>query len=590
MSEFSINANMPPGPVGKILLHPTNFPGTPYASNCQNFTHRVERSWEIDIEVTTAANTGFRAGVVMLADPQLIDNPLPSGMIWSAVLSGQGAMMTSTGTGRSRQKLRLPMSTIRLSNAAMPPFSTSVVGFSAGYLTVHLLDPPIGITGDSSVRVTVLARVDLTVSGPMSGFMIWSATHEAPGPDPTPSATFTITVKAAATQMPLNNHVASAWLAGGYYLKFPDSPTQMNNAKWDGECWAMAVYTCSHQGVNWQDNYSSSTEPTYYVVWREPGSAVTQLIGFVSYEDAKNQADGHTGMIGGQKELCIIYHGGTSPNWNTRWEGVADNTVLSFNLVHKGGNAWPIWKTAAPGGRRMPTPELGPGGQQGAGRSYWLPGPSSSPAPTTGTQPSSSTQVSTLVTSLTQQLEHCQRVIQTLQTQSQTLQTRYRPSLASLPEGSSVDPQPSTPMWEPGSTTSTPSWVRWWHSLTPPTNDLTQSLNNLQTSDSKPATLLQARSESAPPATNWAMRSPPRVPPSALPSAATIAPGMQVHTGSPRSLSEPVLHECPGCDNPQCADCFTDEEEEEGSIQLPSRIGSVESLVEALSRLGASTV
>lgn len=587
MSEFSINANMPPGPIGKMLLHPTNFPGTPYASNCQNFTHRIERRWEVDIEVTTAANTGFRAAVVLLADPQLIDNPLPSGMIWSAVLSGQGAMMTSTGTGRSRQRLTLPMSTIRLSNAAMPPFSTSVVGFSSGYLTVHLLDPPIGITGDSSVRVTVLARVDLTVQGPMSGFMIWSATHEAPGPDPTPSATFTITVKVAAAQMPLNDHVASAWLAGGYYLKFPDAPSQMNNGKWDGECWAMAVYTCSHQGVNWQDNYSSPTEPSYYVVWREPGSATTQLIGFVSYEDAKNQADGHTGMIGGQKELCIMYRSGTAPNWNQRWEGLSDNTVMSFNLVHKGGNAWPIWKAPA-AGRRVPTPNLAGGGLP-AGRSLWPPGRQYSPEPTTATQPSLSTQVPTLVNSLTAQLEHCQRVIQTLQTQSQTLQTRYRPSLASLPEGSSVDPPLSTQMWGQASTPSTPSWVQWWNNLPPPQTNSTQSLQPLQTSDFRPLTSSMVRSVSAPPLTSSEMRLQQVQTQSALLSGAPIATATPVPTGCLRSRSVPELPECPGCENPDCTDCFTDEEDGE-SVTLPQSIGSVESLVEALSRLGASTV
>lgn len=588
MSEFSINANMPPGPIGKILLHPTNFPATPYASGCQNFTHRIERQWEIDIEVTTAANTGFRAAVVMLADPQLIDNPLPSGMIWSAVLSGQGAMMTSTGTGKSRRRLRLPTSVVRLSNAAMPPFSTSVVGFSSGYITVHLLDPPIGITGDSSVRVTVLARVDMTVSGPMSGFMLWSSTHEAPGPDPTPSATFTITVKVVQAQMPLNDHVASAWLAGGYYLKFPNSPTQMNNAKWDGECWAMSVYTCSHQGVNWQDNYASSTEPSYYVVWREPGSDVTQLVGFVSYEDAKNQADGHTGMIGGQKELCIMYHNGTPPNWNTRFEGISDNTVMSFNLVHKGGNAWPIWKTT-PASRRIATPELGPGGAV-AGRSIGPPGQLFSPVATTATQPSLSTQVPTLLSSLTQQLEHCQRAIQTLQTQSQILRAQYRPSLASLPEGSSVDPPNCTPMWEPDSTTSTPCWVNWWNNLPPPMPNSTQSMANLRTSGFTSSTSQMVRSASAPLLPTSVARSPGPPNPSASHSLAMTAPGMRRPTGSPNLLNEPVSPACPGCENPSCNDCFTDDEEDEGSIQLPTSVGSVESLIDALSRLGASTV
>lgn len=587
MSEFHVNASMAPGPIGKLLLHPTMFPNTPYQSQCSNHTHRREHGWDIDIQVTTAASTGFRAAVVILADPQFVDTPLPNSMIWSAVLSNQGAMMTSTGTGMSRTRLQVPAVTTRLSNASIPAGASSIVGFSAGYLTVHLLDPPIGITGDSSVRVTVLGRVKLTVEGPMSGFLQWTTNHGgAPHPAPGPTSAWTVKPVAPNKTMPTNDHIGSAWLAGGFYLKMPTS-SQSNwmEASWSGTVMVFGVYTCSHQGVDWQDNRSETFEPNYYVMWQEPGSWVCQVVGFVDYNDAKNQADGHTGMIGGGKELCLRYHNGRDPQWDQRFEGVTAGQDITFTLVYKGSRAWEYWKS-----NNTSNFAAGPGA---VGARATLP-PNYPCAPTTATPLSSSTQVQHLVDSLTRQLQDCQRVIQTLQRESQTSRPRWHPSLASLPEGSSVDP----PMWEhhltpslpPSSSASTPAWIEWWNGLPQPPRLSRPQTANCPRLTPDLQSCLPTRSASAPPSCSMDLLSPMRPPPSEATSHPAPGDGTQAATGSNNLPREPALPECPGCNDPTCDDCFTDEEDDSTSVQLPSTIGSVESLVDALSRLGASTV
>lgn len=333
---------MAPGVLANQILHPTEFPNSPYASACAHHTHRREFSWEIKCYVTTAANTGFRACAIILPNPEVANtSSLPQELVWSAIQTRSATMMTSTGTGAATARIRVPTTTGQLSNAAPP--SSTYVGFCSGSIAVVLLNAPIGVTANTSVTITVLGRVSMQVLGPMTGFMAWANTP-TPGPSPTPSPGFSLIVANPATDnVPINSHTASAWLAGGCYLHLPATrPTWAN-----GALWSFAVYTADHQGINWQDNDSQSFEPYFYTVWHEPASGVIQVVGFANRNYAQLQAEGETGAIPHGAELCITYQNKQVP-WNTRFENMATtNATIHFSLVYKGKNASQLWAATA---------------------------------------------------------------------------------------------------------------------------------------------------------------------------------------------------------------------------------------------------
>lgn len=508
LGEFKVSSSQAPGPLEEILLHPTEFPTSPYATQTAHHTHRREKHWQLEIQVTTATNTGFRAAAILLPDPQMVTRNIPPGLIWSAVLNGTGAMMSSTGTGHTRAKLRVPQTTGLLSNA--PPPGPNWTGFAAGSLIIYLLDPPIGLTGTSEVNITILARVDMDLVGPMAGFSAWAAQVDPkPGP-PGPGGSWVINVSDPEQSMAVNDHVGSAWLAGGYYWRLDN--TRPSWAK--GELWVGGVYKASHAAKDWQDNYAQRKTPIYFVIWREPGSETTQVVGFENLRDAKNQADGHTGSVPPQAECCLYYHDGGTAKWPEKWEGIVAGTQLAFTLEYKGENAWLLWK--ANNSQSMRPRILGEG--QGLQNSrLWSPGQIGGTGPWWPNHPPT-----TLATSTQPQLS-LQPDIAALQQECNQLRTLCRQlsglSVHSpLPPGTPVDPPtpPSSPL---RSGSSTPSWTQWWDAL---------------------ATL----------------RGRPKTPPS---------------SSKTSGITSPDAPRCRGCKNLDCDDCFEDMpplEGEEGDPEL----------------------
>lgn len=575
LGEFAVTADTPPGPLETLLLHPTEFPETPYATACSHHTHRTEHWWEFQTQVTTAANTGLRAALVLLPDPRLDPNSLTSTLAWSAVLAKQGAMMTSTGQGVTTSKLHAPPTTSLLSNAAPPQGVGSWVGFAMGSVCIYLLDAPIGLTSNSKVTITVLARPHLTVHYPLTGFVAWTTSHIQPTPQ---GVGWTMVITNPETdQIALNSHTASASLAGGCYWHLQnDRPTV-----WHGPLWCFAIYTCDHQGVDWQDNDSQSHEPHFYVVWREPGSTTTQVIGFSQFRDARNQVDGYYTQVPHAAELCISYQNATVL-YNQRWAGITAGSPVTFTLVYKHPSAYQIWtegtgtntrpRTVDPNlmaSRRPPT-------QRPPGTAPQWPLPPTEPAPIGGTGASLSSPLATTVTGLAglvrglaQQLTHLTQELQELKASSLPPTPHWRQSSQSL--GTPVDPTPLSSGISLQSVASAPPDVPSWSTTHNPTHSISS---------------------------RFGLRSPPRPrPSSALPASltpwspfldqadATTPPA----TGCRRLPSGWELPACPGCTNPECDDCFEDAEEET-VVSLPSSIGSVESLVDALTRLGGTDV
>lgn len=353
---------MDAGPLRTVVLHPTLFPDTPYATQCAHHTHRVETRWHLDIRVTAAATTGLRAAVLFMADPRMGARELPSGVVWSAVLNGQGTIASSTGNGQTKTSFHLPRTTQALSNAAIDPsLGANLSGFAAGAVCIHLLDPPIGLTNTTSVNITILAKVELRLQGPITGFMAWSGTPipgPGPGPHPAPQPTdgFTVTIPPT-DNIPLNSHTASAWLAGGMYWRLPDAP----GGDFSGSIWTFSVYqNRGNAAMHWENNDQAERDPRYFVTWEEPGSGVLQVVGFENYQDAYNQATGHTGLVAHGVECCISYNNNTV-KWEDRFQGLAGSTTavpLRFDLVIKAPGAKQWWKgtgnNAVPRERQAP--------------------------------------------------------------------------------------------------------------------------------------------------------------------------------------------------------------------------------------------
>lgn len=547
LAEFSVTSTTPAGPLETIVLHPTLFPDTPYQTQCAHHTHRRERMWELDIRVTTASTTGLRAAVLFLADPRMISTALPSSLIWSAVMNKQGTLATSTGTGQTRTRFHVPTTTPLLSNAAPDSsLGLNLTGFAAGVVGVYLLDPPIGLSGNSKVSITVLARVSMDQHGPVTGFLGWSSKPQpgpGPGPKPPPGpvAGFSVTIRGN-FPMPLNDHTASAWLAGGYYWRI-----DKQGAGWAGEIWTHAIYQITqHPPYNWQDNDQKNKYPKFLVTWVEPASSVCQVVGFELYQDAYNQAAGHTGSVPHGAECCITYNQ-AAPTYGDRFEGMipTEDNVLQFQLLKKTDQST-IWRQDGSVGRTYDLLPDHPARFPGIG-----------PGQTGMTGALSVNPPATSLIGLTNE-------IQTLRSTVSGLQTLCHDLMSNLPTST----PPSSP-FRPIPTKAPRSWLQSLASLNP----FTSFSNNLQPTSSQPSTPLpppQPTSTQSCPASLAA--SPANLPffstnladwptPSA-PSPAYSLPAnvpTQLPIGYEQLPPTWELLECPGCDDPNCDDCFEDD-------------------------------
>lgn len=358
LGEFTATQDTEPGVLETVMLHPTTFPNTPYSAACAHFTHRREVVWEFDVHITTASTTGVRAAVGVIPDPNWDPRAVSRSMLWGMVGNGMAKMVAGTGTHSRDSRLRVRGATDRLSNAQ--PSQGNWLGYSCGMFTCMLLDPIQGVTGNFHVTIVVLARVQLQCTTPVPGFLAWASNFVEPK-----IGKYWIRVKQADQSMPLNSHTASAWLAGGKYLRLAQDVVSAVMA----DKWVMfGVYTVSHHGIQWENNDQVKHDPRYYVLWHEPGSGVAQMIGFEDLANAQSQAAGSTGMVPHGAELCVSYNG--NAKWNERFESVANGTSLLFTLIWRSGNAYeasvPATLTRASGDAARPSGLMatGPSGMQ----------------------------------------------------------------------------------------------------------------------------------------------------------------------------------------------------------------------------------
>lgn len=353
MGQFQVTSSTPTGPLELLVLHPASFPGTPYSAACQHFSHRHENSWQLSIEITTATTTGARVAVFALPDPDWNPNNIPPAMVWGAVLNGMGTMATVTGTGTSRTTFRLRTSTNRLSNATPP--GSNYLGYAAAVMVIYLLEAPLALTGTGALMVTIMAKVAMKVVNPIPGFMAFTSDIQpgpGPGPAPGPTIAWNIVIKSGHQTQAIpstwyNSHVASAWLAGGIYLRLPAGETKpTGDLAITGSPQWYTVYTCTVEAQNWHNNDSQLETPKYFVTWAEPDSFVCQIVGFATLENALNQAKKITGLIPHGVETCLVYSG-TVASWTNYFtiSNTGDQTI-GFVQVATTEYTAPVYKDA----------------------------------------------------------------------------------------------------------------------------------------------------------------------------------------------------------------------------------------------------
>lgn len=352
MGQFQVSSTTPSGPLELMVLHPTTFPGTPYAAMCMHHTHRIEHRWELNIEITTATTTGARVAVFALPDPDWNPGTIPPEMVWGSCLNGMGTLATVTGTGQHRSRFVMTTSTRRLSNAVPP--TSNYLGYAAAVIVVYLLEKPIALTSTGALTITVMARVSMQVVNPIPGFLAF-ATAPMPGPGPEPHPTtaawsIQIANSKATTNIPstwYNSHTGSAWLAGGIYLKLPDTRPTSGDYIVSGNPRGFTVYTLTVNATNWHNNRGTTRTPKYFTTWYEPLSSVCQIVGFEQLENAINQAKGETGLIPSGVESCLIYSG-TPKSWSTYFTlNVTGANTIGFVEHTTTSKSAPVYPTTA---------------------------------------------------------------------------------------------------------------------------------------------------------------------------------------------------------------------------------------------------
>nr|WOK58449.1 MAG: hypothetical protein [Wenzhou shrew ribovirus 1] len=575
LGDFYVRSTDQPGLLETVMLHPAAFPDTPYYASCANHASRDEVVVDLEVYCTSASMTGLRCAVIFIPCFQSMPTDIPSSVVWTSVKQGQAAMVNSVGTGHTRARFRL--NARGLSNQW--PTTHSWVGFSAGSVGVYLLEPPIGLTADVTVTMSVLASVTLTAKQPMTGYMLWAAN---PGESTEGREEWSLTCTSQ-NAMPLNTHNASAWLAGGQYLRLrPNGPRGLR-----GSVWVYGVYVSNHHPYNWMNNDSVRYDPGYLCIWHEPGSSVIQVVGFVDLTIAKNQADGNTSQVPHGAECCILYHNGNI-NYGEKFQGLVNaDQEIRFTLVYRGKNSYHLQfgdATFRLGGEdqvaplrrncriRDPAPRgpSSPRGQttsehgyeqrlaalEGNLRSLSLLLPQASPSSKPLPQPSAAS-TQPLVGS-SQACQNCSQLSVPSPQPSVPLPPPPPPSNSVSNQCSQLPqdlPQPSEEFMT-GPRVYWPDWLN------------TNLSSNLSTSE--PA-VCPNTSETL--TDTWLQWQPPSANRATTPNSTTSS--WSTHSarfveilessvdkpsdGWSRSLELSALHECPGCDDPDCDDCFEDD-------------------------------
>lgn len=263
----------------------------------------------------------------------------------SLIANRMGSEYTVTSSTTQQRNFRVPTTTRTLSNSTSN--TNNQIGYSSGIVCLYLLDSPVALTGTGALKWDLMIRFDLTLIGPCSGFLDFATSGGSgpdpgptPGPTPTPTSSFTITMLASHADdimtdgVWLNNHSGDSWLAGGYYLRFPDTrPSQVVADAQDGrdivitgnpQCFA--VYRCSvvAQGMT---NDQIEYPIVWWATWHDVASKVIQVVGFKSSDKnyAQSQVRKEEGAIPHGHQLCLCYT--TQQAAALRWKDVFKITL-----------------------------------------------------------------------------------------------------------------------------------------------------------------------------------------------------------------------------------------------------------------------
>lgn len=392
VSSGEISTKAEPGVLYQIQLHPANMPDTPYQRMCTDWLMRREDRIQVQLRCTTATTTGTRIGFVVLNDPSWQNQSMTKQLCLSLIAGRMGSEYTVTQTQTQQRNFTVPTTTRFLSNALA---TNNQTGCSSGVLVLYLLDAPVAIGGDGVLTWDLMIRFDLTLSGPCANFIGFATgggdePGPGPGPDPTPTPTssFTISFLAHVAHDPiqpgvwLNSHTGDFWLAGGKYLRFPDSrPSQVfmdtNITSTTGDITVtgmpltFAVYKCSVVAEG-QTNDRTPYPIVYWTTWHEPASGLVQLVGFKSsdYTYAQNMANKQEGTIPHGHQLCLKYDAA-----EIKWQDIFKITIyaatslkngmnngtdtqyhLTFSCVYKSKYSTNVWKNT---NRVLDNPQVG---------------------------------------------------------------------------------------------------------------------------------------------------------------------------------------------------------------------------------------
>lgn len=359
LASFQIRHNATPGLLGEYWLHPIALPYTPYAAACANCTHRRENSWTFRTYITTTSVAGARVGLVALPDPSY-NGGMTLEAVWGAIANGRGVMVDSMGNRSKSSAFTIRGSTATLSNAN-PPQGGNMLGYSAAILLVYCLQAPIGLSSDTELNCTIMARCHMQPINPIPGFLhAQSPTFQpTPGGDgekpdwmllfPQPSS---VSDKYGANDS-MNDegwclsHTGDAWLAGGYYFLFKgaggivptgtgavvsgDQTSLQSGPNVYGLPRVGSVYTSPNYWNDWTTNNDNFRKPIYFSIFCSPISGSVCLVGFTNFEHAQAQAAGNTGMVPAGAELCISYH-----NWPTWAQFLPDTLRYTTNVDNTG--------------------------------------------------------------------------------------------------------------------------------------------------------------------------------------------------------------------------------------------------------------
>lgn len=333
IQETAITSATNPGPLHQAVLHPKNFPSTPYYNAMNNFAFREEGIWEAQVVITAASLTGARVAVYI--DPDLsLDPREPSrAQVLGWVQNGIGLMVSATGTGTQAGRLRHGRATTQLSNST--PTGMTVLGFAVGSLTVYLLDPPIGISQTVNLQLSVLARVQVRGILPANGFMdLEPPWPPLPGPGPAPGPAYEIRCdfskgsEKADKKVPQVPHTGDMFLApGNYWLTAQKDGFEWKvRDQWMGAPLPWHVYQCEEKTKNWENDLGEKAlKPQYFAVYESDAGSWQGLVGFEGLRDAI-QCCTAPQLVPTGAACCVTFDAG-EPKAEERFEGLKNDTV-----------------------------------------------------------------------------------------------------------------------------------------------------------------------------------------------------------------------------------------------------------------------